>query len=98
MIEYETHVEFRRAVDQFVHYMLRRIDQNKHKGMREAWTNDDWEQQLIELQQNVSELRMAIAYGNDVADKAADVANNALMIWDNWHTNAGIAKAGRPNG
>lgn len=75
----------------FAAQMFARIRQNSHKGLRTAWTNKDWEAQLIELNMNVYEMRGAMTFGVDVLDKAADVAVDAFILWDNWHSNAGIA-------
>lgn len=74
------------------------ILRNAHKGMRDVWTNQSWDDQLISLNISVQELRLALVYGVDVDEKAADIMAWAYIIADNWAHNAGIDVAGRPTG
>lgn len=81
--------EISELVRRFAAHMFERIRLNKHKGLRKAWLKYSVDGTLIELQMNKEELRIALAYGVDVLDKAADVAVDALMIWDQSQTPAG---------
>lgn len=84
-------------IDQFAALMKKRVRENLHKGGREQWLSESWDQKLLELRQNVGELILAIQFGNDVIDKAVDVAVDAFIIADQWHSNGGIA-SGVPGG
>lgn len=83
-------VVWKDLVNGFAFQMKAQIERNMHKGGREAWLEASFDQYLLELQQNVAELRVALTYGNAVLDKAADVAVDAFIIWDIWHTFGGI--------
>ena len=74
--------EWRKQLEHFKALMIHQIERNSHKGMCQAWLQNNLEQYLIELQMNLAELRIALAYGQDVGDKAADVAVDAFIVWD----------------
>lgn len=76
-----------------VHQMIR----NSHKGFRDKWFSESLDKQLLTLQMSVAELRTAITYGIDVEDKAADVANWAAIIADNWKNNPRSHVGGVPS-
>lgn len=67
----------------FMEVMEEQTTRNMHKGGREAWLGEI-DKYLLEAQQNLAELRIALAYGKDVAEKAADVANDMFYIYDTW--------------
>lgn len=74
-------------IAQFFDLCKEQMLRNRHKGMRETWTAQSLDAQLLSLQVSVAELRTALAYGVDVPDKAADVANWGFIIQDNFHHN-----------
>jgi NTP pyrophosphatase (non-canonical NTP hydrolase) len=59
--------------------MMEKFAANIHKG---RWDDCDPEWLLDRLQEELTELREAVANGGDVRAEAADVANFALMIAD----------------
>lgn len=74
---------FHQILGDFMEVMQKQTSRNWHKGGREAWLGGI-DKYLQEAQQNLAELRIALAYGNDVAEKAADVANDMFYIYDSW--------------
>jgi NTP pyrophosphatase (non-canonical NTP hydrolase) len=54
----------------------------------DAWQDETLNRLMNRLRQNVDELALAIQYGIDVEEKAADVANYALFIWHVWRRNS----------
>lgn len=70
----------------FTSLMHLQMERNSYKGMRDAWLDYPLEKCVTILQMSVQELRTALAYGHDVEEKAADVANWAWIIQDKfWH-------------
>jgi hypothetical protein len=82
---------FRKQLDTFRDLMASQTTRNWHKGGREAWLKDgvDFDKYLLEAQINLQELRIALAYGKDVGEKAADVANDVFYLWDAFQNNIG---------
>ena len=71
-------------LDYFRDHMQTLILRNRHKGMREAWVLQPLLEQIKSLRISIRELEIALEEDVDVMDKAADVANWALIIWDHW--------------
>lgn len=78
---------FGEHLSSFIGICFRQIVRNWHKGGRDRWTSDSLDGQMLRLNISVQELRTALAYGVDVDEKAADVANWAFIIQDNWYNN-----------
>lgn len=84
---------------EFAKRMEAKLAENRHKGNREGWINDDPLALLVRLREETTELQIAMetavvrlheslnrkGAANNVADEAADVANFAMMLAD-WHT------------
>ena len=67
----------------FANEMERQLEANDHKT---GWKDFHLKQLLRRLKQEVGELERAIEKGKpDVVEEAADVANFAMMIADNFH-------------
>lgn len=66
----------------FSHEMQAKLNENSHKG--ETWPRFSQRQLLNRLKQETGELERAIESGKDVVEEAADVANFAMMIADNF--------------
>jgi len=67
----------------FANEMERQLEANDHKT---GWKDCHLKQLLRRLKQEVGELERAIEKANpDVVEEAADVANFAMMIADNFH-------------
>jgi hypothetical protein len=49
------------------------------------WRNEDMLRLLKRARQNLDELEIAVKYGIDVDEKAADAANSVLFVWDVWY-------------
>jgi hypothetical protein len=80
---------FAHELSDFMHTMALQSDRNWHKGGRDTWLETSFEIFLTSLQISIAELRTALTYGVDVDEKAADVANYAFYIWDQWCNNNG---------
>ena len=65
----------------FANEMERRLEENDHKGGWECCT-DKW--LFNRLRQEMKELACAVKEGRGVVEEAADVANFAMMIADNF--------------
>lgn len=63
----------------FAGIMERELAANDHKG---GWENDQPEALLRRLREETAELVRAVGGEGDVVSEAADVANFAMMIWD----------------
>lgn len=68
----------------FAHAMQEKLDENRHKGDREAWLRDLPASLVERVRQETCELEEAGKFGSkrDVEREAADVANMAMMVWD----------------
>jgi hypothetical protein len=75
------------AWGQFFQLMCAQMVRNTHKGWRKGYFNQSLDQQMQILKMDVAEARIALAYGIDVADKLADVANLCAIILDNYKNN-----------
>jgi hypothetical protein len=73
-------VKWIQDMDEFHNLMQKQIERNAHKGMQESWLAYPLEKCMIQLQISQEELRVALAHGVDVDDKAADVANWSFII------------------
>jgi hypothetical protein len=76
--------------------MAEQMRRNQHKGFQDTWFNEPLSKQLSVLHQSVEEVRVALAYGNDVEDKLADVANWACIMYDNYVNNPASHIGGVP--
>lgn len=65
----------------FANAMQKELDNNSHKG---GWSSMSQQWLLRRLRQETKELERAIAKGKNVVEEAADVANFAMMIADNY--------------
>jgi NTP pyrophosphatase (non-canonical NTP hydrolase) len=70
---------------QFAEAMEQKLSENRHKGDREGWLRCDTESLLARVDEELAEVRAAIASGEPphaVLREAADVANMIAMVAD----------------
>lgn len=72
--------ECRPQVRQFALQMERKLRQNDHKP---GWENDSFDELFARMLEEAGEVLIARITGDDPAGEIADVANFAMMIWDN---------------
>lgn len=74
----------RPEVVRFAFEMERKLMENDHKG---GWRQCDDHWLILRLKQEVDELASAVQSGSiDIHREAADVANFAMMISENWRS------------
>lgn len=79
--------DIQKAVDNFSHAMVDTLNDNIHKG---GWEEMSIQEIYCRLLDEVEELGQAIAsggYSSYIPDEATDVANFAMMIFDNLMSN-----------
>ncbi|MDQ3326965.1 MAG: hypothetical protein M3506_00375 [Chloroflexota bacterium] len=72
------------VVGEFADHMQAMILRNERNANGPGWLTDSYpvDRMMTILRQDVDELEIAVRHGSDVLDKAADVANLAMMIVD----------------
>lgn len=72
----------RHAIEEFTFEMEERLSRNEHKG---GWSDATNGYLLDRLQEEVAELQRALINGKSkkICSEAADVANFAMMLFDN---------------
>ena len=81
----------RRPLADFVALMECRLRDNDHKG-EQGWRGDLPAELYQHLLKEVVELHAAILEGRGVPKEAADVANMAMMIADEWNDGTGFGR------
>ena len=69
------------CVQWFANEMQRELNANQHKN---GWETLSYRWMLNRLRQEIGELERAVEMRKDVVSEAADVANFAMMIADNF--------------
>ena len=79
-------IDYSFVVEPFTEAMKAKMTANSHKG--DMWKNEmTADALLVRVQEELNELVQAVAYGVDpefVLAEAADVANMAMMVADNY--------------
>src|SRR5688572_30361236 len=79
--------QWQKQMSEFWIAMRVQMERNEHKGMRDSWLKYNLDAAFQHLNMSVQELRLAVAMGIDIQDKAVDVANWPFIIWDNFYNN-----------